>query len=159
MKLNYVFSLLAFFSLMISACDPKIEGRENDSGLWAYEKELMEKGNDIPVKEYNEAIEKALSIRMPWVYSPISIALRIAGQQMVSSEVNVASKSLSPTHLITHVAVMVEKKELQEGLIHDQYYRIELKLGGSIWQVTQIHNAWKCKEGKGPQALTSEPCK
>ncbi len=159
MKLNPILCFLSVITLLVTSCQPEIEGRENDNELWKYEKQLIEKGNDIPVKEYNEAIEKAISMRVPWVYSPVSIALRIAGQQMVSTEVNVASRSLSESNLITHVVVMVEKKDVKEGAIKNQYYRIELKLGGSIWQVTQINNAWTCKEGKGSQNLTSKQCK
>ncbi|WP_188461332.1 hypothetical protein [Marivirga lumbricoides] len=148
-----------FIVLIISACSPETKNETAENTLWLYEAEVLKSGKSIPIDEYNKSIEKALSMRLPWAYSPLTIALRIAGQQMVSSELNVVSKSLSGNELVTHAVVLVEKKNLQDKRLQDQYFRVELKLGGSIWQVTQINTAWKCREGRGQQALSAEECK
>lgn len=155
MKNKFLWLLL----LIASACATPEQKESAENGLWAFEAEILENGESLPIEEYNKSVEKALSMRMPWAYSPVSIALRIAGQQMVSSEINIASKSLSGNELVTHVVVLVEKKNLLDDAISDQYYRVELKLGGSIWQVTQIDNAWRCRQGRGHQQLSAVDCK
>lgn len=155
MKIKFLCCLL----LIVSACSTATKNDSVENGLWTFEAEILENGKSLPIEEYNKSIENALSMRMPWAYSPVSIALRIAGQQMVGSEINIASKSLSGNELVTHVVVLVEKKDILDDSISDQYYRVELKLGGSIWQVTQIDNAWRCIEGRGHQKLSAEDCK
>lgn len=156
--LFFVPILLLFF---LGACqnDSNTQSSADLNPLWNYEQDLIDKGQALPIEKYNDAIEKALSMRLPWAYSPLSIALRVAGQQMISPEVNLVAKSLSGNELITHAVVLVEKKSLQDDSILDQYYRVELKLGGSMWQVTQVQEGWKCKENRGDQSLSAEKCK
>ncbi len=146
--------------MILSGCkDNKVTENQNDlNPLWNYEQDLLDRGSVLPIDDYNQSIEKALSMRMPWVYSPISIALRVAGQQMISPEVNLVAKSLSGNELITHAVVIIEKKGLLDDSLADEYYRVELKLGGSIWQVSQVSKAWKCRENRGHQEISAKPC-
>lgn len=156
MRLNF---LLILTSFLILSCGQNDSQKNEQDPLWGLEKQVFEKGEDIEINEINKSIEKATTMRLSWAYSPITIAIRIAGQQMISPEVKVLAKSKSGNELITHAVVMVEKKNLQDDSVNDQYYRIELKLGGSIWQVMDIKKAWSCRANRGHSEVNSELCK
>ncbi|WP_340153292.1 hypothetical protein [uncultured Marivirga sp.] len=156
MRLNF---LIVIVSCFLFACGQDGEKGKNSDPLWELEQQVFEKGEDIEIEEINSAIEKATTMRLSWAYSPITIAIRVAGQQMISPQVKVLAKSMSGNELITHTVVMIEKQNLQDDSIDDEYYRIELKLGGSIWQVMDIKTAWTCKAERGHTELTSEVCK
>lgn len=133
--------------------------KELNNELWSYEEAIQDNGEKIEVAPYNESIQKAMSVRLPWAYSPLSIALRVAGQQMIAPNVNMVAKSLSGNELITDAAVIIEKLNLPDDSLDDEYYWIRLKLGGTVWQVAEIKHAWKCKDGRGHQNLSAEKCK
>lgn len=148
--------ILILFNLLGCNGTDKESAKEND--LWSLESSIIENGKSIDRQPYNEGIEKALSVRLPWAYSPLTIALKIAGQQMISPQVNIVSKSLSGNELVTEVAVLIEKKNLPDDSVDDEYFLIQLKLGGTIWQVADIKHAWKCKANRGHQTLSAEKC-
>lgn len=156
MRINYLLILISF---LIFSCSQKSEQDSSQDPLWELEQQVFENGEDIEIDEINKSIEKASTMRLSWAYSPITIAIRIAGQQMISPEVKVLAKSKSGNELITHVVVMIEKQNLQDDSIDDQYYRVELKLGGSLWQVMDIKKAWNCKAGRGHNVVNAEVCK
>lgn len=160
MNNRILFFVSILFLFFFGAChnDSNTQSSTDLNPLWNYEQELIDKGEALPIEKYNEAIEKALSMRLPWAYSPLSISLRVAGQQMISPEVNIASKSLSGRELITHAVVIIEKKGLKDDSLVDEYYRVELKLGGSIWQVSQVNKAWRCRANRGHQHISAVPC-
>jgi hypothetical protein len=151
--------LLIFTSFLIFSCSQNSDQKSNQDPLWDLEQQVLENGKNIEVDGINKSIEKATSMRLTWAYSPIAIAIKVAGQQMLSPEVKILAKSKSGNELITHAVVMIEKKNLQDDSINDQYYRIELKLGGSIWQVVDIKEAWNCEANRGHEQVNSEPCK
>ncbi|MGM0581273.1 MAG: hypothetical protein ACQETL_11370 [Bacteroidota bacterium] len=154
MRYNLLFIITSFFLL---SCGQDEAQKEQDP-LWDLEQQVFENGEDIEIDEINKSIEKATTMRLSWAYSPITIAIKVAGQQMISPEVKVLAKSKSGDELITHVVVMIEKKKLQDDSINDQYYRIELKLGGSLWQVMDIKKAWNCKANRGHSEINAEVC-
>ncbi|MGJ3234930.1 hypothetical protein [Marivirga sp.] len=156
MRLNFI---LIIFSTFLFACSQNTETANDQDPLWELEQQVFENGENIEIDEINKAIEKASTMRLSWAYSPITIAIRVAGQQMVSPHVKVLAKSMSGNELITHTVVMIEKQNLQDDSINDQYYRIELKLGGSIWQVMDIKKAWSCKANRGHSEVNAEVCK
>ncbi len=156
MRLNF---LLILTSFLILSCGQNDAQKNTQDPLWELEEQVFEKGENIEIDEINKSIEKATTMRLSWAYSPITIAIRIAGQQMISPQVKVLAKSKSGNELITHAVVMIEKKNLQDDSVNDQYYRIELKLGGSIWQVMDIKKAWSCKANRGHSEVNSELCK
>ncbi|WP_375581106.1 hypothetical protein ABWH96_08915 [Marivirga tractuosa] len=156
MRTILILILLPFF---FNSCDQKAQNNETNDPLWELEKQVFEKGENIEIEEINKSIEKATTMRLSWAYSPITIAIRVAGQQMISPEVKVLAKSKSGNELITHAVVMIEKKNLQDDSVNDQYYRIELKLGGSIWQVMDVKKAWNCKANRGHSEVNAEVCK
>lgn len=155
MRLNFLLILSSFFVLSCGQNDSQ-ENRQDP--LWDLEQQVFEKGENIEIDEINKSIQKATTMRLSWAYSPITIAIRVAGQQMISPEVKVLAKSKSGNELITHAVVMIEKKNLQDDSVNDQYYRIELKLGGSIWQVMDIKKAWNCKANRGHSEINAELC-
>ena len=155
-KLTFLVILLNI--TVLSGCDDKVEKTSLQNGLWELEEEIISNGKPIDRKPFNDGIEKAMSVRLPWVYSPLTIALKVAGQQMISPQVNMVSKSLSGSELVTDVAVIIEKKNMPDDSLDDEYFWIRLKLGGSIWQVAEIKHAWKCKEGRGHQTVSAEKC-
>ena len=146
MRFNFLLILSSFFIL---SCGQNDSQENTQDPLWDLEQQVFEKGENIEIDEINKSIQKATTMRLSWAYSPITIAIRVAGQQMISPEVKVLAKSKSGNELITHAIVMIEKKNLQDDSVNDQYYRIELKLGGSIWQVMDIKKAWNCKANRG----------
>lgn len=156
MRLNFLLILISF---LIFSCGQNDAQKDTQDPLWDLEQLVFEKGENIEIDEINKSIEKATTMRLSWAYSPITIAIRIAGQQMISPEVKILAKSKSGNELITHAVVMIEKKNLQDDSVNDQYYRIELKLGGSIWQVMDIKKAWTCKANRGHIEVNSELCK
>jgi outer membrane biogenesis lipoprotein LolB len=156
MRLDFILIILSTF---LFACSQNSENGKNQDPLWELEQQVFENGENIEIDEINKAIEKASTMRLSWAYSPITIAIRVAGQQMVSPQVKVLAKSMSGNELITHTVVMIEKQNLQDDSIDDQYYRIELKLGGSIWQVMDIKKAWNCKANRGHSEVNAEVCK
>jgi len=156
MRFNLLLTLLSF---LIVSCSQNTEKNNSQDPLWELERQVFENGEDIKIDEINKSIEKASTMRLSWAYSPITIAIRIAGQQMISPEVKVLAKSKSGNKLITHVVVMIEKQNLQDDSIDDQYYRIELKLGGSLWQVMDIKKAWNCKAKRGHSEVNAKVCK
>jgi len=151
-------SVLYIFTL-ISCHSQNNNDAEMESGLWVYETAIINNGEKVDITPFNKTLEKAASARMPWAYSPLGIALKVAGQQMISPEVNLVSKSLSGNELITDVVVIVEKKALPDDSMQDEYHRIRLKLGGSLWQVAEIKHAWRCRKGRGHQTLSAVLCK
>jgi len=157
MRLNSI--LVVLFTISLFSCGQDTNQNNIQDPLWDLEKQVFENGEDIEIDEINKSIEKASTMRLSWAYSPITIAIRIAGQQMISPEVKVLAKSKSGNELITHVVVMIEKKNLQDDSVDDQYYRIELKLGGSLWQVMDIKKAWNCKASRGHSEVNAEVCK
>jgi len=156
MRLNFLVILSLF---LILSCGQNDAQKNTQDPLWDLEQQVFEKGENIEIEEINRSIEKANTMRLSWAYSPITIAIKIAGQQMISPEVKVLAKSKSGNELITHTVVMIEKKNLQDDSVNDEYYRIELKLGGSIWQVMDIKKAWNCKADRGHSGVNSELCK
>jgi len=156
MRFNLLLTLLSF---LIFSCSQNTEKNNSQDPLWELEQQVFENGEDIKIDEINKSIEKASTMRLSWAYSPITIAIRIAGQQMISPEVKVLAKSKSGNELITHVVVMIQKQDLQDDSINDQYYRIELKLGGSLWQVMDIKKAWNCKASRGHSEVNAKVCK
>ena len=155
MRLNL---LLILSSFLILSCGQNDAQKTNQDPLWDLEQQVFENGENIDIVEINKSIEKATTMRLSWAYSPITIAIRVAGQQMISPEVKILAKSKSGNELITHAVVMIEKKNLQDDSIDDQYYRIELKLGGSIWQVMDIKKAWTCKANRGHSEVNAKLC-
>jgi len=155
MRLNFLLILISFF---IISCGQNNSQEKTQDPLWDLEQQVFEKGENIEIEEINKSIEKANTMRLSWAYSPITIAIKVAGQQMISPEVKVLAKSKSGNELITHAVVMIEKKNLQDDSIDDQYYRIELKLGGSIWQVMDIKKAWTCKANRGHSEVNAKLC-
>jgi hypothetical protein len=155
MRLNFLILIITTF---LFSCSENSGQENNQDPLWDLEKQVFEKGEDIEIEEINTAIEKASTMRLSWAYSPITIAIRVAGQQMVSPQVKILAKSMSGNELITHTVVMIEKQNFQDDSIDDQYYRIELKLGGSIWQVMDIKKAWNCKTNRGHAEVNAELC-
>lgn len=157
MKSIFQFAMGCFVVLStVSGCNQKDE--EAEKGLWALETAILSNGETVDRQPYNEGIERAMAARLPWVYSPLTIALKVAGQQMISPQVNMASKSLSGNELVTEVAVIIEKKNLPDDSLADEYFWMRLKLGGTIWQVAEIKHAWRCREGRGHQELGAEKC-
>ncbi|WP_296622469.1 hypothetical protein [Marivirga sp.] len=156
MRLNF---LLILTSFLIFSCGQNDSQKNDKDPLWGLEQQVFENGENIDIVEINKSIEKATTMRLSWAYSPITIAIRVAGQQMISPEVKILAKSKSGNELITHAVVMIEKKNLQDDSINDQYYRIELKLGGSIWQVMDIKKAWTCKANRGHSEVNAQLCK
>ncbi len=156
MRLNFSLILISF---LIFSCKENDSQKNAQDPLWDLEQQVFEKGEDIEIDEINKSLEKATTMRLSWAYSPITIAIRVAGQQMISPEIKILAKSKSGNELITHAVVMIEKKNLQDDSVNDQYYRIELKLGGSIWQVIDIKKAWTCKSNRGHSEVNSELCK
>ena len=156
MRLNLLFLFIPF---IIISCSQKDQQNGSEDPLWDLEQKVFENGQDVEIEDVNKSIEKATSMRLSWAYSPITIAIKVAGQQMISPEVKVLAKSRSGNELITHVVVMIEKKNLQDDSVDDQYYRIELKLGGSLWQVMDIKKAWNCKANRGHSEVNAELCK
>lgn len=155
MRLNL---LLILSSFLILSCGQNDAQKTNQDPLWDLEHQVFENGENIDIVEMNKSIEKATTMRLSWAYSPITIAIRVAGQQMISPEVKILAKSKSGNELITHAVVMIEKKNLQDDSIDDQYYRIELKLGGSIWQVIDVKKAWTCKANRGHSEVNAKLC-
>lgn len=155
----YTKYLALAFVMLIFSCSQKSNENEAQDPLWDLEEQVFEKGENIKIDEINKSIEKASSMRLSWAYSPITIAIRIAGQQMIGPNVKILAKSLSGNDLITHVVVMVEKKSIPDDSIADEYYRVELKLGGSIWQVVDIKNAWSCRTNRGHSEVSAVLCK
>jgi hypothetical protein len=153
----------SFFALilpfLILSCGQNKAQENGEDVLWELEKQLYQNGETIEVDEINKAIKKASTMRLSWAYSPITIAIRVAGQQMISPEVKILAKSKSGNELITHTVVMIEKKNLQDDSLNNQYYRVELKLGGSIWQVVDIKKGWTCRVNRGHQEISAELCK
>lgn len=156
MRLNF---LLILISLLIFSCGQNGAEKDTQDPLWDLEKQVFEQGENIEIDEINKSLEKATTMRLSWAYSPITIAIRVAGQQMISPEVKILAKSKSGNELITHAVVMIEKKNLQDDSVNDEYYRVELKLGGSLWQVMDIKKAWSCKANRGHSEVNSELCK
>jgi hypothetical protein len=151
-------SILFFASLFLVSCVSSNSDQNSQDPLWELEKKIVEEGENIEVEEINKAIEQATTMRLSWAYSPVTIAIRVAGQQMISPEIKIIAKSKSGNELVTHAVVMVEKKNLQDDSIKNQYYRIELKLGGSIWQVVDIKKAWNCRANRGHTEVSGELC-
>jgi enoyl-[acyl-carrier-protein] reductase (NADH) len=156
MRLNF---LLIFSSFLVLSCGQNDAQKNTQDPLWDLEQQVFEKGENIEVTEINKSLEKATTMRLSWAYSPITIAIRVAGQQMISPEVKILAKSKSGNELITHAVVMIEKKNLQDDSVNNEYYRVELKLGGSLWQVMDIKKAWSCKANRGHSEVNSELCK
>ena len=117
-----VLSVISLFG-----CNSKVDTSTSDHGLWALESNIVSNGKSIDRSRYNEGIERAMAARQPWVYSPLSIALRVAGQQMISPQVNMVSKSLRGNELVTEVAVIIEKKNLPDDSLVDEYFWMRLK--------------------------------
>ena len=142
---------------LVVSCDQKqVEGKQQFNELWQLEEAIYTSGKDVDIVPLNQGIEKALTVRLPWAYSPLSIAMKIAGQQMVSNEVNMASKSLTGDELVTEVAVLIEKKGFPTQNIEKEYFWIRLQLGGSVWQVNEVKHAWLCKGNA--KKLGAEKC-
>ncbi|WKK74819.2 hypothetical protein QYS49_24555 [Marivirga salinae] len=156
MRLNY---LLILTSFLMFSCGQNEAQKDTQDPLWDLEQQVFEKGENIEIDEINKSLEKATTMRLSWAYSPITIAIRVAGQQMISPEVKILAKSKSGNELITHAVVMIEKRNLQDDSVKDEYYRVELKLGGSIWQVMDIKKAWSCRANRGHSEVNSELCK
>jgi hypothetical protein len=156
MRLSF---LILISSLFVLSCGQNEAQENTQDPLWEIEQQVYENGESIEIDEINKSIEKASTMRLSWAYSPITIAIRVAGQQMISPEVKILAKSKSGNELITHTVVMIEKKNLQDDSVNNQYYRIELKLGGSIWQVMDIKKAWTCKSNRGHEVVNAKLCK
>jgi len=156
MRLSFLVLFLSFF---IFSCGQNDAENSTQDPLWELEEQVYKKGENIEIEDINKAIEKASTMRLSWAYSPITIAIRVAGQQMISPEVKILAKSKSGNELITHAVVMIEKSNLQDDSIDDQYYRVELKLGGSIWQVVDVKKAWNCKANRGHSDISAKVCK
>lgn len=156
MRLNII---IIFCSFLMLSCGQNDTQQSTQDPLWDLESQVLEKGKNIEIEEINKSINKASSMRLSWAYSPVTIAFKIAGQQMISPEIKILAKSLSGNELITHVVVMVEKKNLPDDSLNDEYYRIELKLGGSLWEVTDIKTAWNCKANRGHSEVNAVICK
>lgn len=151
--------LLTILSVVLLSCEQNANQKKEQDPLWGLEQQVFENGEDIAIEEINSAIEQASTMRLSWAFSPITIAIKVAGQQMISPEVKILAKSKSGNELVTHTVVMVEKKNLQDDSVNNQYYRIELKLGGSIWNVVDVKKAWTCKASRGHTEINSELCK
>ncbi|HET8858355.1 hypothetical protein [Marivirga sp.] len=149
---------LIFFSILFNSCTQHSDENGTEDPLWKLEEQVFKNGENIEIDEINESIQKATTMRLSWAYSPITIAIRIAGQQMISPEVKILAKSKSGNELITHAVIMIEKINLQDDSVNNQYYRIEMKLGGSIWQVVDIKKAWTCKSNRGHSEVSAEVC-
>ncbi|MFT4741764.1 MAG: hypothetical protein ACI9XJ_002605 [Marivirga sp.] len=159
MKLFFKSGFLLLFAVTtLLGCNRKVANSISEDGLWTLESMILSNGQSIDRKPYNQGIENAMAARLPWVYSPLTIALKVAGQQMISPQVNMVSKSLSGNELVTEVAVIIEKKNLPDDSLADEYFWMRLKLGGTIWQVAEIKHAWRCREGRGHQELSAEKC-
>ncbi|SMG38981.1 hypothetical protein SAMN05661096_02597 [Marivirga sericea] len=156
MRPYFLILIPALFTL---SCGADTTRESSQDPLWELEQQVYENGENIEIADINQSIEQASTMRLSWAYSPITIAIRVAGQQMISPQVKIIAKSKSGNELITHAVVMIEKKNLQDDSVNNQYYRIELKLAGSIWQVMDIKKAWTCKANRGHQVVNAELCK
>jgi hypothetical protein len=151
--------VLVVIGFSIWACDAQ---KENDSEisktLIDLAPEIDKKGEKIEVQKFNENVKMAQAMRQSWSYSPISVALKLAGEQMDTPAVQVEAKSLTGSELITEARVIVKKEGLLDDSLLSEIYSVKLYLAGSIWQVSTAYKAWNCREGRGHSEFNSSPC-
>ncbi len=112
----------------------------------------------MSTSNFNEEAAAARENGESWTGSPITVALRFAGEEFDSRTKNIDVESLSGGESFDKVLISITEDGFLDDSIRGSMVILRMESVNGFWNITSAKKVWRCWENRGHVAYNSEPC-
>lgn len=172
------FLFISLFFLVFSACEPtgsssNSGGTDTDTTTAPVSPEpektvpvnvkpniadLEKVGQTMSVAAFNDEVAKGRENGAAWTGSPLTVALKFAGEGFDCRKKNVDVESLSGGEVFDKVLVSITEDGFLDDSLRGSMVILRMEQVNGFWKITSAKKVWRCWENRGHTAFNSEPC-
>lgn len=120
--------------------------------------DLEKVGQTMSTTKFNEEIATARESGKEWTGSPITVALKFAGEGLDSRKKSIDIESLSGGEVFNKVVVSITEDGFLDDSIRGAMVILRMEENNGFWSITSAKKVWRCWENRGHTAYNSDPC-
>lgn len=120
--------------------------------------DLEKVGQTMSVSAFNSDIAKGRESGESWTGSPLTVALKFAGEGFDCQKKSVDVESLSGGEVFDKVLVSITEDGYLDDSLRGSMVILRMEQVNGFWEIKSAKKVWRCWENRGHTAYNSEPC-